>query len=1023
MQPDQLAEELGYAERGDNWVTDADAGDHLLRAAWKAGVTGAYLFRTSPDGLLPPRPAVFIAQADSEDEAREIHRRLWNLGSAPFLIVILPHQVRVYKGFMFDRQSGRSDVIVECQPRDADILAALKCFHADEIDSGRVWESQAGNVSLSTRVDRDLLRNLNNLGECLVREKHLAIEVAHSLIGKYIYITYLHHRDILSDQWLLENRIDLGTVLGHRATREGLLGLVQAIEKRFNGRIFPLDPAVFPDDDAVGYVASVFGGVDAVSGQMALDFKAYDFSFIPIELLSAIYEQFLLRLGGGKSAGEVYTPETVAGYLLSEVNATKQLTAGLTVLDPCCGSGIFLVLAYRRLIEMERKKRQGAKLTPIELRSILTGSIYGVETNSDACNVTELSLILTLLSYVDPPDLHYHKDFHFPVLRNSNIFEADFFDDESAFWKRRLRFDWVVGNPPWVELDPTKEENRLAVEWIRRANLQGRPVARYRACDAFSWRVTDVLKRDGCVGLLTHAKSLTNEQCTEYRRAFFQQHAVRRVTNFSNLAYVLFEGRAEAPAATLVYTRCDPQQYRPPIIHFGPFVANQVQTRSGRTQKERAWAIAICESEVSTVDPDEAAKGSGETWKLALWGTYRDARILGRLEKLFQKRLGSLIRDRGWRLAEGVELRAHDAESVTSGKIVSKPELARIPMLDIPAMRGSGFRLTIPPRLLDEIPQTKRYIRARGGSAGLEVASAPHLFLTTDFAAYSDLDFILTNPRISLAAREEDADYLRAISVLLNSSILRYLLFFKSSAWGVDRTRLMCADLESVWAPQLDEGQVASLAALHRKLACEEESGVPSSLFAEPAGTATAIPAEVRLRVDQELDDEVARILDVPASISTVIKEFWSVRYKLNKGNVGGVQSGRPSRDVLRSYAACLMTELERFSGVSHRVTVDAFADFIVCTVEITDAKRAFDPVVTMRNENLSCISHPLSTLLRAQASQWAYVQRGLRVFDGGKLHIYKPSRLLDWTQTQATLDSDDVVAEVLASRGPAPCQ
>ena len=50
------------------------------------------------------------------------------------------------------------------------------------------------------------------------------------------------------------------------------------------------------------------------------------------------------------------------------------------------------------------------------------------------------------------------------------------------------------------------------------------------------------------------------------------------------------------------------------------------------------------------------------------------------------------------------------------------------------------------------------------------------------------------------------------------------------------------------------------------------------------------------------------------------------------------------------------------------------------------------------------------------QFSQWVYIQRGLRIFDGSKVHIYKVPRLTNWTRTQALNDADDLIAEVLAA-------
>ena len=77
---------------------------HLFRAALDAGVSGIYVFQASPaisQKIIVDRPAVYIAQARDLKHAQSIHRSLWNLFYAPYLIVLLPQQVRVYTGFKF----------------------------------------------------------------------------------------------------------------------------------------------------------------------------------------------------------------------------------------------------------------------------------------------------------------------------------------------------------------------------------------------------------------------------------------------------------------------------------------------------------------------------------------------------------------------------------------------------------------------------------------------------------------------------------------------------------------------------------------------------------------------------------------------------------------------------------------------------------------------------------------------------------------------------------------------------------
>ena len=71
--------------------------------------------------------------------------------------------------------------------------------------------------------------------------------------------------------------------------------------------------------------------------------------------------------------------------------------------------------------------------------------------------MAELSLVLTLLDYVNPPDLEGvgQARFQLPKLRGNNIFRANFFENpEQTYKPLAKKFRWIVGNPPWKRLNP-----------------------------------------------------------------------------------------------------------------------------------------------------------------------------------------------------------------------------------------------------------------------------------------------------------------------------------------------------------------------------------------------------------------------------------------------------------------------------------------------------------------------------------------------------------------------------------------
>jgi len=1036
---DDLIRELGYRQ-SPFYREGVDGADtsvaHLLRDAQRAHVRGSYFIRTASDetGEGRKRPAVHVAEAKNADEARQIHRQLWNQGTTPFLLVSMPGQVRVYTNFAFDDIDD--DVGQIGTPIDTtslslhEVAKQLRFLHADSIDSGDLWRTKGARLPKDKRVDQSLLRMLRSLSTHLVEQHHLDPEVAHSLIGRFVYLHYLWERGILSPEWLEEAGVDPKAVFSNKAKLNAFRRLTDKVDERFNGRIFPIDwsASSAPNAEAVKAVARRFAGEDPASGQMAL-FPPFDFSFIPVELLSGIYEQFLHDEGKGAEEGAFYTPEPVADYLLAEIQSVKPLTQGMQILDPCCGSGIFLVLAYRRLIEQELRRRRSEKLPPEELRDILTNSIFGVERKAEACLVTEFSLILTLLSYIDPPELHHHAKFRFPVLHNEHIFESDFFNDESFFWKANRRFDWIVGNAPWVELDPDDKSEHFTVDWIQRARQAGMtPVARYRSSEAFTWRVRDRLGDDGVVGMITQATSLTNDQSADYRKAFFSQNTVHRITNFSNLAYVLFES-ADEPAADLVYSLPKAGTPLPDIVHFGPLVANQPAIVPGHDRRRRTpWVLTISESEIKTIPVNEAMQGEGTTWKSALWGNPRDRRAFERLKHVMPTTIGDLADKRLWHLNLGLQLRRdRTSKSDTNQDLIeTNQDVAEIKrnqgMTEVEAGEYAewfnGLKVVEPRRphkvrtrltVGDEwlVPNRWGTFIREGRDAGLNIIRGPHLFLWNDFAAFSSHHFIFRHPKVGLSAPESDDDWLRAVSMVWASSITPYCLFLELSAgWGISRSTIDLGDARRMPMPHFTDQQIAELAKLHGSFSLEE------------------MRLHDRADWQRRLDDEVATILKIPSQVMLLAREFSEFRLPLVKGKAPlrltrGLDER--DRDQLEKYARRLTAELDGFierKSRRHRVTMLIAPDGIVATVELVSKGQPAKPTVKFAGQYEEKDVRDILLAAEQEYAQWVYVRRSVCVLAGRRIHLCKPARRLEWTETQALLDAADIVAEVAENRG-----
>jgi len=1008
MQITRLLEILGYSGSSNyydanNVLSDART-SHLFRAALAAGAVGVYVFRTSPDGVLPYRPVVYIAEASTPERAREIHRALWNIGQAPFLVVLLPDHIRVYTGFDYERSSEVSGLLlpfISTNQNEGEIKRQLSDYKSESIDLGKIWEAK--RLDTSRRVDKRLLSSLNSLSRLLIIDEELTPNVAHALIGKFVYFRYLRDRKIISDKWLAEHSLTAEGIFGTTANLYSLRQLSEVLDNLFNGEVFPIDFEIsLLNDDHIYLVAAVFRGdipLNLVTRQLSLDFDIFDFRYLPIELLSSIYEQFLRGESEVRDIGAYYTPEYLAEYVIAELEAVVPVRRKMKVLDPSCGSGVFLVLTYRRLIETEIAKR-GRKIRPSVLRAILLESVYGVEREKEACYVTEFSLLLTLLDYIEPPELHRNKQFKFPNLHNLRIFEADFFDTSYLRAALPIDFDWIVGNPPWIEVSMTKNDTSesFVKVWISE-NIRTHPVGRGRVSEAFSWRALDHLSSKGVVGLVLHSKTLVNYSSQSYRKAFFTQNRVWRIINLSNMSGFLFGDRASEPAAIVVYSKSKRVASDHFITHYGPFFVNQTSAL-----EKGLWTITVNESEISVIPGYEAMTGKGEVWKLALWGTSRDRDAINRLVQLFPRTLHQLCQANGWiGPNEGSQLR--NAQNNDPEKIKHISWLQGEGYFDNKIMNNSSNLFFVSPQVIKTIPKEMCYVRIKGGENGLSTTTAPHLFLHASwkYVVFSDRNFVIPPRQIGISAPSEDAQALKALSMYLSSSFARYFLFFRTPEWGIERNRITLDDVRFLPAPQFNKAQIMALVALHDRFVEIERSGQVienSSLL--------------------ELDTTISSIFGIPKDILILAREFSTIRIKTNRGEARRNVIRPPTNNEMLEYGSILSAELDSFVGAigaSHKITLYQSRYVSGCTIELLDESVDVSEKMVIKELSEGDILNlfRLQDILTDQVSQRFYVRKGLRLFDGPSVHILKRSRLIDWTQTQALNDADDIISEVLS--------
>lgn len=941
---DDLVGTLGY--RDSRGFVDESVEPGVRGMVWndlqeKCGVDAAFF-----KGAVP---VVAFVAADTRHEAMQAHRRLWNYGRVPVLIVTTPDQVLALSCNVTQTRERPDAALLAESSYSQSIATVFADFTRFSVESGRLAQQRGKQLDTQNRVDHLLLRNLR-----AVRVQLLASGVEQHeiepLLGRSIFVRYLEDRHILEPHDLRELGQPESLEAALSRGWDALSSLFSAMSDHFNGDVFRRDVLTrrLPDE-AMKVLADFFSGADPATGQVPL--WGFDFAIIPPELISSIYEQLLAPQQ--KADAAYYTPRRIVDLVLDELLPSSTGPSAPVVLDPACGSGIFLTETFRRLVHQRRALTLS---TPDynELSMMLTESIFGIDLNADAIGVTAFGLYLALLEHVDPRTIW--RTVKLPNLVGTNLIVSDFFE-KNALSDRT--FDVIAGNPPW--------KSALTPAALRYLKESQRVVPDQQIAVPFIWKASEMLRPGGVAGLVLPSKTVLHNRTNpakEFRLTFFRELDVQTVIDLSPLRKKLFG--AASPAVVVVFG-ADGETAGEQLLHVSP----------RRTPiSEIIDGIAIPQQNIRRISRAHA-QVDPSIWKTLLWGGSQDVDLVSHLRETFET-LDTQAEVRGWHSGAGYQRATNRDENDAS----HLHDLPTLPTKSLVAM-------TAPEKRVLGAPVTEPVMHRPRERA---IYLAPHVlmrkgFSKTPMAAFIPYDAVFTDGLFALAGPDEDTSTLRAVSAVLSSSVATYWFLMTSSSWGVEREQLHQHEWLSLPIPPLTPEAESKLA----------------DMVDRATGT------QWRAALDQFVEEKVYNLTDDERQLIT---DALAIRLSELQDGPKAVAYQEPDADAFSSYTEALKRSMDGLElgewSVRLSETSNGFSRVTCEHAEAIDSSSSGGrlTVDNLLKDDAAVLDDALSsaTIIEPQAV----------ILDENRVHIVKPNRRSSWMASTAADDAADVFDALL---------
>lgn len=940
--------------------------------------TAFYVFNNQPLILF-----FDLSENYNPEREKEIHKKVWSFDQSPIIFIVKANEIKIFNAFSYSKKKEQLEEI-------KNVSSGIFSFW--NLQSGNTWrwlqtEYYENKNIQKKRVNQKLFENIRAVREGLLEAStKIDEDDANILILRLIFIRYLIDRDVKLNKDFITGNTKL-------EKRQSFILLIEQPKKlnecfewlneKFNGVLFKNIKVQLSNETAIK-LAKVFDGERPEKGSLFYDtelfFEIFDFSIIPIELISGIYEA-LLDEETRELHSAVYTPLFLVEYILSqtidkhfEQRQNKNISE-CKVFDPSVGSGIFLVQAFRRMVD--REIELFGKVSKPRLKEIAKNNLFGIDINRQALKVTCFSIYIAMLDYQDPANVN---DFKFPELIDTNLFEANFFDTRSEYNSiiQNAGVNFILGNPPWKS---SKGEYHL--DWLKSNN---KVTGRFEIAQSFLLRSKDFMQPNTISSLIVTSTIFYNISSTTkaFKKEFLTKYCIKSFFDLSPVRRMVFEEK-DSPCTIVIYQLSINNKHLKNTIDHISIKSNLFLKYFKQLVIEKFDQKTI--KQIHFIENDWM-------FKVALYGNVLDFKFLRRLI-LIPKNFIGIINEETIFKGAGIERGQKGKEY---------PKLVGLPIVENNEITSFYTNATNKDTL-----KKKDVWLSRGRK--MEIFEGYKILFkeqnqeeSIPLISFVDSTAVFRKGVSSISTKNE-LETLKLIFGITTTELYTYFLFIKSCSWGISTRPQTRLDEEYLSFPLLDfktdKKEIIKLV---------DELIKPAKEFYSKFNLGEFIPNKNALAILNSViesnylengyeKDLISYVLDIS-------------RYQFQESKIEKViRKVHNDNSALESYADVFIEQFkDLYKDEYLQIEVYALDYFIamnfVFKKEKPKQKVVFNQTETTEKGVFKALSNNLTI---AKVSEKIFVQKDIKGFEENSFYIIKPNEFKCWHRAMAWYD----VAEI----------